>query len=43
MTLLRKVDTKLPVNLWIDETDIATPPKVLSRTIMQTGLLQKRI
>ena len=29
MTLLRKVDTKLPVNLWIDETDRATPPKVL--------------
>ena len=29
MTLLRKADTKLPVNIWIDETDIATHPKVL--------------
>ena len=29
MTLLRKADTRLPVNLWIDETDRATPPKVL--------------
>lgn len=29
MTLLRKADTKLPVNLWIDETDRAAPPRVL--------------
>ena len=29
MTLLRKADTRLPVNIWIDETDRATPPKVL--------------
>lgn len=42
MTLLRKVDTKLPVNLWIDETDRITPPRILFQNNYADGFTSEK-